>query len=259
MNRTKFGFLALVLLLSIAWLVSAKPSFARDSSTYRYHDIAQTFPNDEYNATVQSFQCRTTAPSSNWSQYTLPNTNIEPKIVYPSGIINGHNVRQSDTLGLFIGSPRITPKVWILGTSLNGDGQDPYVGYRITITKIQTKKAAAFTDMFFRFLTTDQDLDHIGVIARPQDSRKPSKFLTVGQMEVLPDPSAPGWRIARATRSQFGFDNNTFVRVFDIYQVGQSGKPTEVAFGRFDVRHTNAQNLDRLTLNLDPLGCVLGD
>ncbi|MBS1953378.1 MAG: hypothetical protein JST89_04275 [Cyanobacteria bacterium SZAS-4] len=268
MTKTNRSISAALLLpvLSTIWLYSASPSQARRHTiTWPNGGLVFTYPGYEYDASVKSFQCGATNSALSWFAVNSPNPNDdgEPNkfFGYPDGIISGHNVIPGLT-GLFqnrafVGLPRIPRTNWMLSTFLPQGSSNAAAGYQVSITRIDglRGRSSDFRNVVIHFRPGNVSLQNIIVTAIPQNKAQPAKSLRFSQM-AIGSGERTGWRTASASYSDFGLQNNTFVNVFSVYQTGNAQSDSRVEFGRFDVRHTYAENLDNCTIFFEPSNCA---
>lgn len=258
MSRVERAFAVKLLILSMFFLLPANPCWARLNIFDGLSEV--TYPDDQYDASVFRFRCNAPADATEWINRPVIEERLRP-FQYPSGIMDGHNVFPSSPLNTRrnAGLPRITNTDWVLRTFLPGgsNAANASAGYLINITRIDGRRGRSsdFREAVIHFNPNGTRLQNIILRAHPQNAQQPSRTISFDKLQIRPDWYKSGWFMVKATYQDLGLVNNTFVNLVDVYQLG-SDSDQLVEFGRFDVRHTFAVNLDRVTINFNTLGCV---
>ncbi len=261
MSKFERACAAALLVYSMFFFLPATPCWARLNFFDGFSEVI--FPNDQYDATVVRFRCNAPAEATSWINRPVLTEQLGP-FRYPSGIMQGHNVYPSSVSGLNprrnAGLPRITDTDWVLRTFLpaGSNAASASAGYLVNITRIDGSRGRSsdFQEAVIYFNPHGTKLQNIMLRANPQNPRQQPKSISFDKLQILPDRYKAGWFKVRARYSDLGLVNNTFVNVVEAYQIG-SDSDQLVEFGRFDIRHTFAENLDRVTIIFESAGCVL--
>ena len=257
MSKLERACAAALLVYSMFFFLPATPCWARLNFFDGFSEV--TFPNNQYDARVIRFRCNAPAEATSWVNRPVLKDRLR-LFGYPSGIMEGHNVIPRSTLGQRrdAGLPRITDTDWVLRSFLPAGSNGASAGYIVNITRIDGSRGRSsdFQEAVIHFNPHGTKLQNIILRANPQNPQQQPKSISFDKLQSRPDWYKEGWFMVRARYSDLGLVNNTFVNFVEAYQTG-SDSDQLVEFGRFDIRHTFAENLDRVTINFDSLGCIL--